>query len=115
MADTSASLLERLRDPEDKRAWQRLVDLYTPLIHGWLRRQGLGYPDVDDLTQEVLTVLVREMPGFQHSERCGAFRHWLRTITVNRLRGFWRAQQSRALAPGGSELEKALDELENPD
>ena len=86
LPETSASLLERLRDPADARAWQRLVDVYTPLIHSWLCRHAVQQPDLDDLTQDVLTVLVHEMPSFRHNERPGAFRYWLRTVTVNRLR-----------------------------
>lgn len=91
--DTSASLLDRLRDRADGNAWQRLVDLYTPLIRRWLRRGQLQPADADDLTQEVLAVVVRELPRFQHNQRPGAFRKWLREITRRRLNEFWRAQQ----------------------
>src|SRR5262245_28153027 len=115
MSDTSVSLLDRLRDPADAVAWRRLVDLYEPLIRGWLARHGLQDSDRDDLAQELLTVLVRELPGFQHNRQRGAFRHWLRTITVNRLRAFGRAAQYRPLATGASDLTKVFDELEAPD
>jgi RNA polymerase sigma factor (sigma-70 family) len=113
MPETSISLLDRLRDSPDAASWQRLVDLYTPLIQSWLRRQGLQPADADDLAQEVLAVLVRELPGFQH-QRPGSFRSWLRTITVNRLRNFWRASQTRAVATGDSDMLRRLDELEDP-
>jgi RNA polymerase sigma-70 factor (ECF subfamily) len=113
MPDTSVSLLDRLRDSPDAASWQRLVDLYTPLIQGWLRRQGLQPADADDLAQDVLAVLVRELPGFQH-QRTGAFRSWLRTITVNRLRNFWRARQARPAATGDSDLVGRFEELEDP-
>jgi RNA polymerase sigma-70 factor (ECF subfamily) len=109
MADTSVSLLERLRLRPDAESWQRLVDLYTPLIHGWLSRYAVPEADADDLTQEVMTVLVKELPQFTHNHQRGAFRHWLRTITVNRLRVLWRARHS-----GKNELLKMLDELEDP-
>jgi RNA polymerase sigma factor (sigma-70 family) len=113
MPDTSVSLLDRLRDSPDAASWQRLVDLYTPLIQGWLRRQGLQPADADDLSQDILAVLVRDLPGF-HRQRTGAFRSWLRTITVNRLRNFWRAQQARPAATGDSDLASRLEELEDP-
>ncbi len=115
MSETSTSLLERLRDPTDVAAWRRLTDLYSPLIRGWLRRYALQAPDLDDLVQEVLSVLVRELPGFRHNERRGAFRSWLRTITVHRLRAFWRAQRLRPDAAGGGDLPKELEQLEDPD
>jgi RNA polymerase sigma-70 factor (ECF subfamily) len=114
MADTSISLLDRLRLQPDAEAWRRLVDLYTPLIHGWLRRYSVSAADADDLTQEVMAVLVRELPQFHHSSQPGAFRSWLRTITVNRLRVLWRSRQNRAVASGGSDLLEVLDQLADP-
>src|SRR6516165_5272895 len=113
MSDTSSSLLQRLRQQPDGDAWQRLVDIYTPLLQQWLGRYGLQASDVDDLIQDVLAVVVREMPQFEHNQHKGAFRRWLRTILVNRLRGFWRARQSRPPA-GNSDLAQMLDQLEDP-
>jgi RNA polymerase sigma factor (sigma-70 family) len=115
MTTTSATLLERLRDRADKEAWQRLVDLYTPLLAGWLRRHTLQDADVDDLVQEVLATVAREAPRFQHSGRPGAFRHWLRTILANRLREFWRERRLRPTATGDSDVAGMLDQLEDPD
>lgn len=115
MSETSVSLLERLRSRPDDDAWQRLVGLYTSLLHGWLRRYGLQPSDVDDLVQEVLAVVVRELPQFQHNQRPGAFRRWLRTILVHRLKNFWRTRQTRPLALEGSQLAEMLEQLEDPD
>lgn len=114
MLDTSVSLLERLRRHPDDTSWQRLVDLYTPLLRGWLRRQLLPDEDIDDLVQEVMAVVVREIPNFHYDRRLGSFRGWLRAITVNRLRMFWRAKKSRPLATGDSDLARKLAELEDP-
>jgi RNA polymerase sigma factor (sigma-70 family) len=114
MLDTSISLLERLRLRPDDASWQRLVDLYTPLIRDWLRRHDLDGADADDLTQEVMQVLVRELPNFRHDLRPGAFRRWLRNVTVNRLRVFWRGRRARPVAAGGSDFGHVLDQLEDP-
>jgi RNA polymerase sigma-70 factor (ECF subfamily) len=115
MSATSATLLERLRDRTDAEAWQRLVDLYTPLLTSWLRRYSLQASDVDDLVQEVLAAVVRELPRFEHNRRTGAFRHWLRTILANRLREFWRARRAQPAAARGSDFADLLDQLEDPD
>jgi RNA polymerase sigma factor (sigma-70 family) len=115
MSPTSATLLERLRDRADAAAWQRLVDLYSPLLSGWLRRHALQDADVDDLVQEVLMAVAREASQFQHSGRPGAFRHWLRTILANRLREFWRSRRLRPKATGDSDFTALLDQLEDPD
>jgi RNA polymerase sigma-70 factor (ECF subfamily) len=111
---TSISLLERLRLEPDASSWERLVDIYTPLIRGWLGRQLRPCVDSDDLVQDVLAVVVRRLPEFQREPRTGAFRRWLRTITVNCLRDFWRAQRIRPAATGDSNLLQMLDQLEDP-
>jgi RNA polymerase sigma-70 factor (ECF subfamily) len=113
MSETSLSLLERLRSQPDDGAWRRLVDLYTPLIHGWLRRHSVPPQDADDLAQDVLAVLIRELPRFEHDGRPGAFRCWLRTVTVHRVRDFWRRGQARPVATGASDFLKVLDQLED--
>lgn len=111
MVDTSASFLERLRDRPDDAHWQRLVDLYSPLIRRWLGKYALPAVDVDDLVQDILTVVVRRLPEFDRRPQTGAFRCWLRTITVNCLRDFWRAKRVRPLATGNSDFQAMLEQL----
>src|SRR6266851_5530488 len=115
MPETPASLLERLRLRPDAASWQRLVELYSSLIRNWLRPYHLQASDGDDVTQDVLTVLVRELPNFHHDLRQGAFRRWLRTITVNRLRTFWRTRKAQPVAGAHADFERMLDQLENAD
>jgi RNA polymerase sigma-70 factor (ECF subfamily) len=105
--ETSLSLLDRARDRSDGDAWRRLVTLYTSLLQAWLRAAGLQPADRDDLTQRALEVLVRRLPQLVHNGRPGAFRAWLRGITVNLLREFWR----RRPAPGSA---AALEQLADP-
>jgi RNA polymerase sigma-70 factor (ECF subfamily) len=111
LSTTPVSLLERLRLRPDDASWQRLVALYSPLIRDWLHRHHVQPADADDLTQEVLTAVVRSLPDFRHNLRPGAFRRWLRTITVNRLRELWRQRD----AAGWTDLDTVLDRLEDPD
>src|SRR5262245_23354421 len=83
------------------------------MIRGWLVRLAVHPQEVDDLTQDVLAVMVRELKNFTPSGRPGSFRGWLRTITANRAREFWRSGRLRARAPGGSILEM-VEQLEDP-
>ena len=111
--NTSFSLLDRLRQGPNETAWLRMVDLYTPLIRGWLRRHALLDQDADDVVQEVLAVVVRRLPEFQKQPQVGAFRRWLRTITVNCLRELWRSQRYRPRALGNVEFGNILDQLQD--
>jgi RNA polymerase sigma-70 factor (ECF subfamily) len=54
---TRASLLVRLRDPQDGAAWREFVDLYVPVIYAYARRQGLQDADAVDLSQGVLSAV----------------------------------------------------------
>lgn len=105
--ETSLSLLDRLRASPDDADWSRLVEAYVPLLRGWLVRCDLQSADADDLVQEVLLVVHRELPAFQHNQRRGAFRSWLRQIVVHRVRNFWRSR-GRAVAPGNDEQLRQL-------
>ena len=69
-------------------------ELYTPLIYHWLKRRGLPQDEIADLVQNVLLVLVKKLPEFQPRAK-GSFRSWLRTITVNQCRDYFRQQNSR--------------------
>jgi RNA polymerase sigma-70 factor (ECF subfamily) len=111
MSETSVSLLDRLQRDQNDASWQRLVDLYTPLIRGWLRRHAAAEQEGDDLVQEVLAVVIRRLPDFHREPRTGAFRCWLRTITVNCLREFWRERRLRPVATGDSDFLHTLQQL----
>jgi RNA polymerase sigma-70 factor (ECF subfamily) len=114
MESTSASLLERLRDQPEPADWHRLTSLYRPWLLGWLRRHGLDDCDAEDLAQEVLVVVLRELPYFQHNRRPGAFRAWLRTITLHRLQDFARARRYRPQPGSDSAFLDRLEQLEDP-
>jgi hypothetical protein len=53
-AVTQPSLLVRIRDRADNDAWARFVEIYGPLIYGFVRKRGLQDADAVDLVQDVL-------------------------------------------------------------
>ena len=111
---TSASLLDRVKADPRSTAWQRLVEIYEPLVRGWLRRHQTLSHDADDVVQDVLAVVVRRLPDFEHNGRVGAFRTWLRTITANCLRDHWRSGKRRPTATGDTDFQQILVQLEDP-
>jgi RNA polymerase sigma-70 factor, ECF subfamily len=114
MPDTALSLLEQLRQGDSPDRWAYFVDVYTPLLRGWLRRyEDLSSADAEDMVQEVLMTVSQELANFQHNQQPGAFRAWLRRILVNRLRIFWRSRQRQPQAVGGSDYLAHLHELED--
>jgi len=67
MNETQQSLLIRAQTGETD-AWKGLTACIAPDPR-WLNRQGVPAADLDDLGQEVLVSVVKQLPGFQHSGR----------------------------------------------
>lgn len=110
MQVTQLALLQQLGEGNTS-AWHEADAIYRPLIAHWLGRFGLQATDLDDLTQDVMLTLAREISHFEHRGRIGAFRSWLRTITVNRAREFYRHGRIRPTAKGGTWHQAMLEDL----
>jgi len=114
MHTTSTSLLERLADDGADSDWRRLLLVYRPFVDSVVR----GYPGLasqaDDVAQEVMMVLMRELPRFQR-QRTGSFRSWLRGITVNQLRiALRKSKKFKQTEEHSRSMEDQVNELADP-
>jgi RNA polymerase sigma factor (sigma-70 family) len=98
MDQTRSTLLMRIRDPADARAWVEFVALYEPLLTAYLRHRGLGEEDVRDVVQDVFARLVKTLPHFRLDRQRGRFRTWLWQICRSALADWARRRQRRARA-----------------
>jgi RNA polymerase sigma-70 factor (ECF subfamily) len=83
MSATPASLLMRLRQPSDHDAWERFVQLYTPLLFHWASKWEVQPSDAADLVQEVFVNLLQSLPAFEYDSH-RSFRAWLHTVVRNK-------------------------------
>lgn len=104
---TSLTLVGRVQ-ANDEAAWQRLVDLYGPLIFSWGCRGGLSTEDAADVMQEVFTSVAKAIRQFDPAAR-GRFRGWLWTITRNKIRDHYRISETQAR--GGDSAYRQLTEF----
>ena len=115
--DTNRSLLQRAQEGPQSDAWFTLIDLYEPLIAGWIVRAGVQPTEVGDISQEVFETMARELVGFEHNGRTGAFRNWLKITTINRCRRYWD-QRKREITVDSSEESRSasgfLDQFADP-
>lgn len=109
MDSTSVSLLRRLHDPAEESAWERFVELYTPMMLYWAKRRGLSMGDASDLVQDVLLTLIAKIRDY-NPDIPGRFRGWLRTVTLNRVNDFHRKSQRRPTTNDSSQLQTAVDD-----
>ncbi|QDU31380.1 RNA polymerase sigma factor [Anatilimnocola aggregata] len=98
MHSTSFTLLERVKVARNDADWDRFVNLYTPMLFAWAKRFGLGDADACDLAQDVLLILLKELPNFERGRKF-SFRSWLRTIATNKCREHLRRKKPQALDP----------------
>jgi RNA polymerase sigma-70 factor (ECF subfamily) len=110
---TSRSLLGRVQANEPE-AWERLVNLYGPLVLSWCRCQGLQDQDAADIFQEVFQAVVAHVGGFRKERQGDTFRGWLRRITQNKVRDHFRKLQREARGVGGSSAQERLAAVAQP-
>lgn len=79
---TQASLIDRLQ-AADPVGWERLVELYRPLLWHWAKGCGVCPPDCEDVCQDVFRRVFERISSFRLGDRHGSFRAWLREITRN--------------------------------
>jgi RNA polymerase sigma-70 factor, ECF subfamily len=101
---TSRGLLERVK-VDDAAAWQRLVDLYAPLVYRWCRRCDLPEQDAADVFQDVFQAVATHIAGFRKEKEGDTFRGWLRTITRNKVRDHFRKSGREPAGEGGNEAQ----------
>ncbi|MDG4792990.1 sigma-70 family RNA polymerase sigma factor [Micromonospora sp. WMMD1082] len=85
-ADTNLVIAARAGDP---RALDALLAVSLPLVYNVVGRALRGHADVDDVVQETLLRVVRNLPGLRDP---AAYRSWLIAIAVRQVRDreHWR-------------------------
>jgi RNA polymerase sigma factor (sigma-70 family) len=85
LAPTRLSLLERLRDLDDHGSWQEFFDTYWKLIYCAAIKAGLSDADAEDVVQETIIGIARNMENFRYQPEVCSFKGWLMHITRNRI------------------------------
>lgn len=105
---TRKTLLSRLRDLDDQESWRTFFNLYWRLLYNVARRSGLNDSCAQEIVQDTVISVARQMPEFRYDPAQGTFRQWLLRITrrriIDHLRRIYRQPPRAELAPD------ALDE-----
>lgn len=97
----SSSLIGRAVAGENE-AWQRLIQIYGPLVYTWCRRHGLQPQDAADATQETMSAVATRISSFDSTRNGATFRGWLWTIARNKSADLVRGKKDQVGARGGS-------------
>jgi RNA polymerase sigma factor (sigma-70 family) len=106
---TRASLLERLKDLEDQDGWREFYQTYRKLIFSFALQHGLTGTEAEEVVQETVITVARNLPEFRYDPQRCAFKTWLLNLTL------WRIQdQLRKRRPGVQFIERGPGESDGP-
>ena len=92
---TRRSLVARLKQWDDRESWQEFFDTYWKLIYAVAIRSGLNDSEAQDVVQETVASVARQMPNFKYDPAVGSFKSWLLLITRRRVLDHLRKQYRR--------------------
>src|SRR5436190_12630360 len=90
---TRQSLLDRLKDWHDDSSWKDFFDTYWSLIYGVARKAGLSDAEAQDVVQETIISVARQMPDFRYDPALGSFKAWLMRLARWRITDHFRKKQ----------------------
>ena len=87
---TRQSLLSRLKNWDDQQSWQDFFNTYWKLIYSVALHAGLTEAEAQEVVQETIITVARQMPGFKYNGRRGSFKAWLLHTTRWRIQDQFR-------------------------
>ena len=76
MMPTRSSLLLRIRRADDSVAWLEFDRLYRPLMFRYARARGVAHDDAEDIVQQCMAAITRNISQFAYCREKGGFRAW---------------------------------------
>jgi RNA polymerase sigma-70 factor (ECF subfamily) len=112
---TRPSLLLRMRDRQDARAWGDFVEIYEPLVYRLARGSGFQDADARELTQEVLLAVSKAIERWDFDPARGSFRAWLFRVARNLMVNFLVKQKRQPHGVGDTDMQRLLAEQPAPE
>ena len=109
---TRETLLSRLKDMGDEESWQEFFETYWKLIYGTARKAGLADDEAQDIVQETVISVAKNIAGFKYDPAICSFKSWMLQLTRWRIINQWkkRQRQQDRYFIAGSAANASLDE-----
>ena len=92
---TRQSLLSRLKDWGDQESWKDFFETYWRLIYQAAIKSGLTDAEAQDVVQETVISVLKNMSTFEYDADKGSFKIWLLRLTGWRIVDQFRKRQRR--------------------
>src|SRR5262249_4400111 len=96
---TRRSLLSRLKSMEDDQSWRCFFDTYWKLIYGAALKSGLSHQQAQDVVQDTVVSVARNIASFRYDPTHCSFKSWLLRVTRSRILNCLR-KEKRQVATG---------------
>jgi RNA polymerase sigma factor (sigma-70 family) len=96
---TRTTLLERIKDWKDDSSWHEFFNIYSRLIRGVAIRSGLTQTEADEVVQETMFAVAKNIPSFKYDRKIGSFKHWLLKMSHWRICDQFRRRGNVASQP----------------
>ncbi len=111
---TRSSLLSRLRRWDDAESWRDFFGKYRRFIRGLALKCGLTRAEADEVVQETMLVVARQMPEFRYDPAIGSFKGWLFAITRNCISRQFALRQPAAKHVDAGEIDEGGQGADSP-
>jgi RNA polymerase sigma factor (sigma-70 family) len=74
---TQVTLIEKIKNWEDRVSWERFMKTYSPLVYSVALRAGLSNAEADDVVQDTMLSIAKNIREFQYDPAIGKFRNWV--------------------------------------
>src|SRR5260370_35090593 len=96
---TRWTLIKRLKHWDDHESWREFFDLYWKLIYGVALKSGLTPAEAQDVVQETIISVCKNIKQFKADPAYGSFKSWLLKLT--RWRGLDQRSEERRVGEEG--------------
>src|SRR5262245_37016763 len=107
---TRQSLLSRLKDYDDNESWRDFFHTYWKLIYSMAIRSGLSETEAQEVVQEMIIAVSKQMPDFKYDRAKGSVKSWLLQLTRWRIQDQLRRRQRDEHLIRDADLEKIPNE-----
>lgn len=82
---TRRSLVDQLQNWDDRKRWQEFFDTYWKLIYSAARKAGLTDVEAQEVVQETVITVAKNVGKLRYDPKVGSFKGWLLNITRWRI------------------------------
>lgn len=92
---TRMTLIQKVKNRLDNNSWEEFARWYEPYIKAIAHKSGVPLPHIDDICQDILLRVWKNIENFEYDPSKCKFRSWLTTVSRNRIYTFFNKENKK--------------------